>query len=245
MKNNETTFFVFIASVIIGLLISLNISFNDNQRTSMILSAQQYQEAYNLRTKLYKDISNIREQYYQNTIKLDNYKYASPTSSKILQDMTAELERNSLFLGTSEVIGKGLKITVNDASWEFDNFIDDPVVRWGKIVHNTDIMLILNSLKNSGAEAISLNGQRIISTTEVYCSGPFLSVNGVKLSAPFYLNIIGNQDIIKNYLMGESGYLKMLKYTRGIQVDIYAEDEVKIPAYVGDVKYKYMIEANN
>lgn len=243
MKVHETTIFVFIASVIIGLLISLNISFKDIP-IRVELSTQQYQQALNSRSELLKDIDNIKEQYYENYQKLSKYQNENPTTSKINEDITAELKENSIILGTQETVGKGLEITVNDASQEFDNYISDPDNRQAELVHNTDILIILNEIRSAGAEGISINDQRIISTTEVYCSGPFLSVNHVKLAAPYYINVIGNPDVIRNYIEIQGGYLNYLKLGRGIQVKVEVSNEVKIPAYGGDIKYKYSVKAN-
>lgn len=240
MKLNETSIFVFIASIIIGLLISLNISFKESN-ARVILSAEQYQEALNSRSKLYKEIGRLKEEYYENEEKLFKYKNGSTSTSKILQEMTEEINRNNLVLGNIDVIGEGVKFTINDASMEFESSIEDQFTKWLRIVHNTDILVIINELRNGGAEAISINGQRVISFSEVYCSGPFLMVNGVQLSAPFYINVIGNKEVIKNYMMNETGYLKTLIY-RGIQVQVELADSVKIPAYVGDIYYKFMTE---
>jgi uncharacterized protein YlxW (UPF0749 family) len=241
MKLNETSIFVFIASIIIGLLISLNISFKESS-ARVVLSADQYQEALNSRSKLYKEIGRLKEEYYENEEKLLKYKSGSTSISKILQELTEEMNKNNLVLGNKDIVGEGLKFTINDASMEFENFIEDQFTKWLKIVHNTDIMVIINELRNAGAEAISINGQRVISSSEVYCSGPFLRVNGVQLSAPFYINVIGNKEVIKNYMMNENGYLKTLMY-RGIQVQVQISEDVKIPAYVGNINYKYMTEA--
>ena len=64
MKNNEATIFVFIASIIIGLLIAMNIGFEGK---SNFLDVKQYNEAYNERSKLYSELNNLKQQYY-NTI---------------------------------------------------------------------------------------------------------------------------------------------------------------------------------
>jgi uncharacterized protein YlxW (UPF0749 family) len=240
MKLNETSIFVFIASIIIGLLISLNISFKESS-ARVVLSAQQYQESLNSRSKLYKEISRLKEEYYENEEKLLKYKSGSTSTSKIIQEITDEMDRNNLVLGNTDVSGEGVNFTINDASMEFGNFIEDQFTKWLKIVHNTDIMVIINELRNAGAEAIAINGQRVLASSEVYCSGPFLRVNGVQLSAPFYINVIGNKEVIKNYMMGETGYLKALTY-RGIQVHVQTSETVKIPAYVGNISYKHMSE---
>ena len=54
MKNREFTIFIFTASVIVGLLISMNISF-DGIETTKVLNAKEYQEAYNKRNNLYNE----------------------------------------------------------------------------------------------------------------------------------------------------------------------------------------------
>ena len=72
MKTNEASVFVFMASVIIGILISLNINFNRDYNR-VFLSAQQYQDAYNDRNKLINDISSLEKQYYDYNTKLDKY----------------------------------------------------------------------------------------------------------------------------------------------------------------------------
>jgi uncharacterized protein YlxW (UPF0749 family) len=241
MKFNEINIFIFIASIIIGVLISLNISF-DGGTSTVVLSANQYQDAYNLRNKLQGDISNIKKQYNDNLVKLEKYKSDNPNSSKVLQDINNELSKNKSLLGTTEVVGKGLKITLNDASWEFDSSASNDIEKWSSLIHNTDIMLILNSLRNAGAQAISINDERVLSISEVYCFGQFIRVNGVNLPAPFYINVIGDPDVIKNYVLGQDSYLKMLRDLRRIEVNVETLNEIKIPSYNGEVKYNYMKE---
>jgi len=61
------------------------------------------------------------------------------------------------------------------------------------LVHDEDLREIINDLKNSGAEAISINDQRIVSTTAIICSGSVVTINGVKLNSPFEIKAIGNK----------------------------------------------------
>jgi uncharacterized protein YlxW (UPF0749 family) len=244
MKTSEMSIFVFIASIIIGVLISLNISFQENNSSNVLLSAQQYQEVYNTRNQLQLEISNIKEQYYANLAKLDKYKLDNPDSIKVKQNISDELAKNEALLGKSEVVGKGLKITLNDGSLEFESSIEDTLELSSRLIHNTDIMIILNVLRNAGAQAISINDQRILNNSEIYCFGQFIRINGVDLPAPFYIKVIGNQDAIKNYILEQDSYLKMLKELRKIQVIVETSDEIKIPSYIGEIKSKYMRERN-
>lgn len=239
MKFNEMTIFIFIASIIIGVLISLNINFN-GAASSKMLNAQQYQEAYDTKNKLQRDLSNLKDQYYENTIKLDKYKYGRVDDTKVLQDISKEVNKNSALMGTKEIAGSGIMLTLNDASGEFNNTIDN--YEWyDRLIHNFDIMYVLYSLRNAGAEAISINDQRVMYNSEVYCYDQFIRVNGVKLPAPYYISVIGNPDVLESYMWSEEGYLGILE-ARGIQINLETSDEVKIPAYVGEVSYKYMRE---
>lgn len=242
MKFNETTIFVFIASIVIGLLISLNISFKDVPQ-NVFLSTQEYQQAYNQRNKLQNDISNLKEQYFDNYQKLQKYTQGQPTSTSIMDEIISELKKNNMDIGAEQVTGKGLKIVLNDGTVDNEGNLLD-LNDSSYIVHNIDIVFVLNSLKNSGAQAISINDQRVITTTEVYCFGEFLRINGVKLAAPFTLNVIGDPDVMKNYILGEGAYLKTLMY-RGIQVKVENSDNITIPAYNADIKFSHMQEVQH
>ena len=73
MKNNEATVFVFIASIIMGVLISLNLNVK-NQNKYVPLSSKEYQEALNKRNKLYKDISELKHDNTDLKQKINKYK---------------------------------------------------------------------------------------------------------------------------------------------------------------------------
>lgn len=238
MKNNEANVFVFIAAIIIGILIALNINLN-NTEERIVLNAKQYQEAYNSRNKLVKDIYALKDEYSKNLSKLSNYKQGEASESKIIEDISSELELNKMILGYKDVKGEGLAITIKDGSGEFSNSVDDPILRYTRTVHNTDMIQVINELRNSGAEAISINGQRIMPNSEIYCSWAFLRINGVKLPAPFYISVIGNKEVIKKYILSNDSYVRTL-INRGIEVSIYEEKEVVIPSITSDVKNKYL-----
>jgi uncharacterized protein YlxW (UPF0749 family) len=97
----------------------------------------------------------------------------------------------------------------------------------------------MNDLKNAGAEAISINGHRMVDTSEIYCSGPFLRVNGIKIASPFSIYAIGNKDVLYNYMMSNENYLKVMM-TRKIVAVVTKSDSIKVPAYSGDYKVEFM-----
>ncbi|AYD40629.1 DUF881 domain-containing protein [Clostridium fermenticellae] len=235
MKNNEANILVFIASIIIGILISMNISFS-RQTNRIVLNAKQYQDAYNYKNGLYSEITGLINQYNDYASKVKKYKNDSENREKITTSMKEELNENNIVLGRVPLQGQGVLITLDDgntkdASNQFEYQL--------RIIHNTDIIQVINDLKNAGAEAISLNGQRIIDRSEVYCSGPFLRINGIKIAAPFVIYAIGNKDVMYNYMISNENYLKSLT-VRNINVDVKQINNVKVPAYNGEEKIGFM-----
>lgn len=235
MKNNEANILVFIASIIIGILISMNISFS-KQTNRIVLNAKQYQDAYNYKNGLYSEITGLINQYNDYASKVKKYKNDSENREKITTSMKEELNENNIVLGRVPLQGQGVLITLDDgntkdASNQFEYQL--------RIIHNTDIIQVINDLKNAGAEAISLNGQRIIDRSEVYCSGPFLRINGIKIAAPFVIYAIGNKDVMYNYMISNENYLKSLT-VRNINVDVKQINNVKVPAYNGEEKIGFM-----
>lgn len=238
MKNREFTIFIFIASVIVGLLISMNISFDGNE-TPKILNAKEYQEAYNKRNNLYNEISKLKENNRELQKKINNYTRSDETTEKVSKDMTDELKKNLMLTGMSEVQGPGLKIVLEDGGESFNGEVVDNLMRLLRTIHDDDMIKVINELKVAGAEAISINNQRIVYNTEIYCGGQFLRMNGVKIPAPFYVNVIGDPDKIENQIMRDGSYIKTLM-NRGIKVEITKSDDIIMPAYISDMKPKYM-----
>jgi uncharacterized protein YlxW (UPF0749 family) len=103
------------------------------------------------------------------------------------------------------------------------------------ICHSTDLTDILNTAWRGGAEAIGVNGQRVISTTSVYCVGSTIMVNGTLMSPPFNINILGPQ----NRLLGafdDPSQLKDIKARRDVQglgFRVTRASAINVPGYDG------------
>ena len=244
MKNNKGFFYIFNASMLVGILVVVNISFQENNiYRGKFLSAKEYQEAQNNRTSLYKEIASLREQYDEKLDKIANYRYSSESTSQVLKDMEEEYLINEMLLGNIDVKGPGVSMVISDGSVDHTLGIDDPYLQNLRTVHNYDIMHIINELKLSGAEAISINNQRILPTSEIYCSWAFISVNGVKLPAPFTVKAIGDAEVMENYLNRAESYTKTL-INRGINVYITKSQEIVLPAIGNRLQVNYLKSSN-
>lgn len=188
-----------------------------------------WKEKYDIQTenleKAEKELSNIREE----ASKIDE------ADAKKEEEITL----NNNLLGLTDLQGKGIELTVKDdpnATRETISVIDDISTH---IVHDGDLRRIVNELKNAGAEAISINGQRIVTTTAITCIGNVIKINDEKVSSPFVIKAIGFPESMESALSRGGGYLELLN-DYGIITSIKKLDNVKITKYTGVISSKYM-----
>ena len=109
------------------------------------------------------------------------------------------------------------------------------------VIHDDDLLRVVNELRAAGAEAIAINGQRLTGTSEIRCAGPTLSVNNVRSSAPLEIRAIGDKKSLENALRMRGGVAETLGVW-GIQLDIKASNDVYIPPYRGSIRQSYARE---
>ena len=164
---------------------------------------------------------------------IQSFKDEAAENSDFSKTILAQLERAEIMAGMGEVEGDGLIITVKDSAYE--NTIDDPN---NYIIHDTDLLTIINELCDAGAEAIALNNERIISTTEIRCAGATVSVNNNRYAQPFTIKAIGDPGNLENAILMRGGVYDTLT-AWGIELEINKATDIKIPAYNGILNYKH------
>jgi uncharacterized protein YlxW (UPF0749 family) len=108
-------------------------------------------------------------------------------------------------------------------------------------VHQSDIQAVVNALWAGGAEAMSINGQRIVATSAVHCVGPTLLLNGDVFSPPFRVAAIGPAGTMQARLDASPGvrlYKQAASYY-GLGYTVEAVDRVDLPAYSGPITLAY------
>ncbi|MFA6654590.1 MAG: DUF881 domain-containing protein, partial [Bacillota bacterium] len=136
--------------------------------------------------------------------------------------------------GLVEVKGPGVVVEMNDAQDSVGAGQDPNLF----IIHDTDILAVVNELCAGGAEAISINGQRIVARTEIRCVGPVITVNGTRIAPPIKIQAIGDPNVLEPALKMRGGVVDNLKLW-GIEVKIRVEEELILPAYSGSVSFKF------
>ncbi|MCD2345194.1 DUF881 domain-containing protein [Clostridium guangxiense] len=240
MKNNEASIFIFIASIFIGILISSSITFGNTKKT-VYLNSKQYQDVYRERSKLISDINDLREQYFDSKQKIIDFSKTTNDISETNTQMQDELKLYRMALGKVDIEGEGVEIILNDSGGEFTGTVKSSN-NVGEMLHDYDIRYVLNALKSAGAEAISVNGQRVLSNSEIYCNAEFILINGIKTGAPFNIKAIGDEDKLKSYMLADGSYLKFLEMRSNgnIKFKLSTNSDVKMFSSNNNIKYKNM-----
>lgn len=171
----------------------------------------------------------VEQQYNEISTKINEYKTNNKTDNQNGELLQSELEQVNMALGKTDVQGPGIIITLRDT----DN---EEIAKYNA----DDLISIVNSLKSAGAEAISINDERVINMTDmVTISSSFIKVNGQRILSPYIIKAIGDQSYLEGALLGNGGYVDLLKKDRR-NVTIEKENKIKINKYNGDITYKYM-----
>ena len=181
-----------------------------------------------------------REKYEQ---ALDKLEYKEAELDKIREKISSEdqgaknitetISENNQALGMTEVNGQGVTIVCKDGEISSSSVLTSQY-----LVHDGDLLNLVNALKNAGAEAISVNEQRIVNKTSIYCSGNIIMINNERVGSPFVIKAIGNPEALYGAIVMPGSYYSKMK-DDGVQVSITKENSVVIPKYNGNYKYEY------
>lgn len=197
-------------------------SMSENKLRDRVLTAQ---EDY---SKLYATVQDYQKQ-------LEELRKTSSTSSEEAKQLEKELSNLNKVLGYTEVKGKGIEIILKDARQDQIVDIHDSVV------HDLDVLTIVNELFNAGAEAVSVNNQRIISTSAINCAGNVITINNQKVSVPFVIKAIGSVEGLDGTIRRPYGNLEKLSERVDVTVNkVEKEKGITIPKYAGTRQYKYL-----
>lgn len=237
MKNNKSFFFVFIAAIILGCLISMNFNFK-RTRSYNQLNSTEYQNAIEERAALYRDIGNLKDDNTQIKDQIKKYEKNDTKDDKILDEMKAQIGDYEMFIGLNKVEGAGIILKVNDGTTNALNENTDEINN--KLLHDNDMALILNELRAAGAEAISVNNHRVLPWSGVICNWAFIGFDDGSMEyAPFKIYAIGDPEKLKAALLEDGSHIKQLMF-RKLYVDIEEVDKIIMPPSTSNSTVKYM-----
>ena len=179
--------------------------------------------------------NELNERYKEVVAKIQEYKNERVSDEKTAQLLQTELKQLNEVLGKTDVEGEGIVIQLIDKEGEMLSE-DVPVER----IISEDLVLVVNELFGAGAEAISINGYRIITTSSIVDIGTeFIKVNGERIQSPYIINAIGNPDYLKSAVSGKGGQVDELKEL-GHDTNVNDSKKIRIEKYNGEINSRYI-----
>lgn len=185
-----------------------------------------YKERYDNK---YKDLEEAEDE-------LEKEREKVTKNNSELEDAENQIKQGNKITGLEEVTGPGVIVTLRDGQSIASSLNPSEL-----IVHDLDILSVINELKNAGAEAISINDQRIVTTTAISCRGNTIDINGEKVGAPFVIKAIGLPEYL-SALSRPGGYMEALEEA-GVNVKLEKSNSITIPKYSGIIKFEYLTNA--
>ena len=231
-KPRRSQILVFALLLILGIIVSSE--FSSIQKNSKALEevksnydhfADMLQQEKLRESNLEQRLEDLTAQLYAS--------YDTFLEERGYDQLKASWQQARVYAGLTDVTGPGIQITMNDAQ-----NIDTGNSR--TVIHDVDVQYIVDTLRALGAKAISINDERILSTSYLICNGPTIRVNRKYLPVPYVFNVIGNTDALFNNLSADS-YL-LVRKADGIRIAIKAVESVTVPAYLDSQYIEHQVD---
>lgn len=189
-----------------------------------------------------KSLEERKESLMENLRSLEEvistYEKAAAEKSYDGEKKQEELIRSRILAGAIDVEGPGVEIVLNDRKRE-SILTKDPGMLNYYIVHDSDLLNVVNELRAAGAEAIAINGVRILATSRISCGGPTINVGKEqRFAPPFTIHAIGDPEELAAYFQREDSIYHSLTFW-GLEFSIKKKDKIVIPRYIGGDLFKH------
>ncbi len=172
-------------------------------------------------------------------VQTDTDRLAGSDSGIAAQQQRAQQQTEAA--GLTAVHGSGLTVSLNDAPTSPDGSLPKGATPDDVVVHQQDVQAVVNGLWAGGAEAMTIMGVRVISTSAVRCVGNTLLLDGVLYSPPFTITAIGDPRAMQAALDASPaiGAYRQAVAAWGLGYDVREEGDVTLPAYAGSTDLQY------
>lgn len=152
-----------------------------------------------------------------------------------LERVRSELDQTRRVAGLVPLQGPGIRVLLNDAKFPSEPDFDQSAYT----VHDQDLLLVVNELWAARAEAIAINKQRAVATTEVRCSGPVIDVNQRAIAPPYEILAVGDAETLRAALEDLRGGIVDQLRNAGIDVKVIKEKNLVVPALAEAPTFRY------
>lgn len=232
MKNLRSNLLLGLVCLVLGLMISLQLRITSAEKssTNSVRTGDNAIEEIEELTKQKKDLANKVQEYQK---KVDEYEKSAASVDDTTSKMKEELDNLRVLAGLTDVEGEGIIIKISP--------IVDVTTKELRSVDDGDILDTVNELLASGAEAISINDERYITTSTIREAGKMIRINNSKFnsSEPFIIKAIGNKNVLEGAFKMASSVADVIK-ANGREFSMEKKQKVKILKYNKNIEYKYI-----
>lgn len=164
--------------------------------------------------------------------RLEQYEQAAAQGSRLTEIMGKELETLRIALGLKAMRGPGVLVRVEDPKTQPKGGTNPIVVTY------QDLVAVINELWAAGAEAISLNGQRLTAATGISQVGGTVVVDLQRLHGPFVIVALGDPATMEGALNIRGGLVESLR-ALGLTISISRRDNLTVPAFKGSLNFEF------
>ncbi len=170
------------------------------------------------------EVADLRRQ-------LDERQQRGQTTER-LQGLADELTRQKILAGLVALHGPGVEVILNDSNRQVVPSAVNPELY---LIHDYDVRDVVNLLWAAGTEAMSVNGERIVASTSIYCVGATIMVNDTRLSPPYVIHAIGPPEQQEAFLKNPRflADLRSRVSAYGLTFSVAQVAELEVPAYRG------------
>ena len=226
--NKSTYLSITLVAVVLGMMLAFQF-----RTTSSIDGAVPYDRIQELameKKQVERDLSHLQEEAADLAMKLEE---AGKGRIEATGALESELSKVRLYGGLTPVEGQGVEVILENSPEA-----QRPGGAGLYSVKDDDLLKVINDLRGAGAEAIAINGQRILSTSEVRLAGNHINVNLTRLSPPYQVTAIGNAATLQSSLEIKGGLVEYLN-DLGIVVRVQQKEKILVPAYTGGIRFEF------
>jgi uncharacterized protein YlxW (UPF0749 family) len=169
--------------------------------------------------QLQKQKNDLQDKLKELEKENQTYEKVKAGDSEAAKQIQDNLEKARIFAGLTDVKGKGIIVTLENNGYLY--------------VEDGDILNVINELRASGAQAISVNDERIVGMSEIREAGQYIMINGKQTVSPFVIKAISDPDTLERSLRLIGGVLQSLEDAQ-LKVDVKQSDNITIQRFVDD-----------
>lgn len=234
MRNRNAQITIAVICMVLGIMLAIQFKTQENINDTLMPGrveelSQQLYEVTKQRDSLSEETQSLRD-------KLQNIRQ----DNQAMADMQDEVIKANMAAGTVAVSGPGVVLTLNDSTHTLQTG-ENP--NYG-IVHDYDLLTLVNEMRASGAEAIAINDERLTAVSEIRCAGTLILVNWARIGPPYVIRAVGDPEMLTSGLNIRGGHLETLKIL-GVQTSLQKTDNMELPAYKGAMKFTHAVPVTN